>query len=114
MARAGFTAKTATSRRWSPRIASLTAVCALGPLIKRRPKHFGFSAKSSPLSPLEPLPKNAGCPGLLTRSEGWRPGLGAYSPSKKENGGFYVEGLVDYGKRKRVGAGHRRGGAGRR
>src|SRR6266478_3971807 len=36
-------------------------------------------------------------------------------PSNKGNGGFCNgEGLVDYGKRKRVGKGHRRGGAGRR
>src|SRR6267143_4576391 len=35
--------------------------------------------------------------------------------NSKENGGYCNgEGLVDYGKRKRVGAGHRRGGAGRR
>src|SRR5882762_4886481 len=32
----------------------------------------------------------------------------------KCRGGLHVKSLVDYGKRKRVGEGHRRGGAGRR
>src|SRR6266446_8719724 len=32
----------------------------------------------------------------------------------KSRGGLHVKSLVDYGKRKRVGEGHRRGGAGRR
>jgi hypothetical protein len=52
MVRVGFTAKTATSRRWSLQITGSTAVCALGPLIKQLLKLFGFSARSSSISRL--------------------------------------------------------------